>query len=310
MSPEPRLAAMVAALKSAAESTRLRLLALLSHGELTVGEICRVLGQSQPRVSRHLRLLTEAGFLDRFREQQCVYYRTPVSGARFGWLRQLVEQIDVSDPVLRRDRERMLQVVAARGRAASLQMQGEKRQQNGDVTVAPEALAALVLEEVGPVGIGALLDVGTGSGGLLSLLARRARHAVGVDISAPALRAARTRLHGAGLSHCEFHRGDMYELPCEDQMFDTVTMDRVLGNAARPAAAIAEAARTLRPGGRLIIVEDFDAMDEAGGEDPLRRLRSWLRSAGLDTDRLRPCDLDSGHFLIATAHRAENGANR
>ncbi len=300
---------MVAALKSAAEPTRLRLLALLSHGELTVGEVCRVLGQSQPRVSRHLRLLTEAGFLDRFREQQCVYYRTPAGGARFGWLRHLVEQIDANDPVLRRDRERMLQVVAARGRAANLQMLEDKRQRT-DSLDASDALAAVVLEEMGPVGIGELLDVGTGSGGLLSLLARRARHAVGVDISTSALRAARTRLHGAGLSHCEFHRGDMYELPCEDQSFDTVTMDRVLGNAARPAAAIAEAARTLRPGGRLIIVEDFDAMDEAGGEHPLRRLSGWLRSAGLDTDRLRPCDLDSGHFLIATAHRAETGANR
>jgi len=299
---------MVAALKSAAEPTRLRLLALLSHGELTVGEICRVLGQSQPRVSRHLRLLTEAGFLDRFREQQCVYYRTPASGAGFGWLRALIEQIDASDPALRRDRDRMLQVVAARGRAAALQMQSEKRPAAG-LSAAPDDLAALVLEEVGPVGIGELLDIGTGSGGMLALLARRARHAVGVDISTPALRAARTRLHSAGLSHCEFRRGDMYELPCVDESFDTVMMDRVLGAAARPEAALAEAVRTLRSGGRLIIVEDFDAMDAAGGEHPLRRLRGWLREAGLSTDRLRPCDLDSGHFLIATARRAESGAH-
>jgi SAM-dependent methyltransferase len=307
MSPESRLAAMVAALKCAAEPTRLRLLALLSHGELTVGEICRVLGQSQPRVSRHLRLLTEAGFLDRFREQQCVYYRTPAGGARFGWLRQLVEQIDTGDPVLRRDRDRMVQVVAARGRAATLQLQSDQPAVTGRTANADE-LAALVLEEVGPVGIGELLDIGTGSGGMLALLARRARHAVGVDISTPALRAARTRLHGAGLSHCEFHRGDMYELPCTDESFDMVTMDRVLGAAARPEAAIAEAARTLRPGGRLIIIEDFDVMDAAGGEHPLRRLRGWLSHAGLSTDRLRPCDLDSGHFLIATARRADSGA--
>ena len=86
-----RLDATVLALKSAAEPTRLRLLALLCHGELQVGEVCRILGQSQPRISRHLRLLTDAGFLDRFREQQCVYYRTPAHSSRMGWLRQLLE---------------------------------------------------------------------------------------------------------------------------------------------------------------------------------------------------------------------------
>ena len=86
----------------------------------------------------------------------------------------------------------------------------------------------MLLEELGPASVGELLDIGTGSGLMLEILGPRARHAIGIDISAPALRLARTRVHGAGLAHCEFRRGDMYSLPYEDASFDTVTMDRVL----------------------------------------------------------------------------------
>jgi SAM-dependent methyltransferase len=299
MSSKAGLTAMVQALKSAAEPTRLRLLALLGHGELQVGEICKVLGQSQPRVSRHLRLLTEAGFLDRFREQQCVYYRTPARVAGFGWLHQLLDQIDSSEPILKRDRERVAQVLAARARVATRAMQAAEQAEaaNGP----PAELAAAVLEEVGPTSVSELLDVGTGAGGLMQLLARRARHAVGIDISAPALRVARTRLHSAGLSHCEFHRGDMYELPCEDDSFDLVSMGRMLAAADRPVAALTEAARALRPGGRLLIVEQVDDWMALGQKQPLQQLRAWLADAGLQAARLRPCDMPEGHYLIATA---------
>jgi ArsR family transcriptional regulator len=299
MPPQPGLDATVQALKSAAEPTRLRLLALLSHGELQVGEICRALGQSQPRVSRHLRLLTDAGFLDRFREQQCVYYRTPARLADFGWLRQLLEQMDLGEPLLRRDRERVAQVLAARSRAAIRALQAAEQ---SDTVNGPAAdLGEVLLEELGPTSVGELLDIGTGAGGLLQLLAYRARHAVGIDISAPALRVARTRLHSAGLSHCEFRRGDMYELPCADAAFDTVSMGRMLVAAERPAAALAEAVRALRPGGRLIIIEQIDEWEQAGQARPLQRLRGLLAAAGLQAVRLRPCDVPSGHYLIAIA---------
>ena len=290
------------ALKCAAEPTRLRMLALLGHGELSVSEICKVLGQSQPRVSRHLRLLTEAGFLDRFREQQSIYYRTPARLPAYGWLKQLLEQVDVTEPMLRRDRERVAQVLAARGRAAAHELQ---RQQ-----LAPadgqlgEALTSALLQEIGPVGVGELLDIGTGNGELLTALARRARHAVGIDISSAALRVARTRLHGAGLSHCEFRRGDMYELPCDDASFDTVSMDRLLARAARPVDALREAARALRPSGRLIVVEQLEQLQGEGRERPLQQLRSWLTDAGLTAARLRPCDVGDGQYLIATARHS------
>lgn len=292
---------MVSALKCAAEPTRLRLLVLLGHGELQVGEICRVLGQSQPRVSRHLKLLTDAGFLDRFREQQCVYYRTPARLAGFGWLHELLDQLDLGEPILRRDRERMEQVRAARARAATRSLQAAEQ---AEAASAPAAdLGAVLLEELGPTSVGELLDIGTGAGGMLQILARRARHALGIDLSAPALRVARSRLHSAGLCHCECRRGDMYELPCDDRSYDTVSMGRLLAAADRPVAALSEAARALRPGGRLIIVERIDEWPGAGQSQPLQQLRAWLQDAGLTAARLRPCDLDSGHYVIATARK-------
>lgn len=282
------LGEVVQALKSAAEPTRLRLLSLLSHGEFTVGELCTVIDQSQPRISRHLRLLTEAGFLDRFREQQCVYYRVPVAGRYLEWSRQLLAMADPDGAVLSHDRDRALQVVQQRQVAV--------------LDAAPrDEWASAVLEELGPGSVGDLLDIGTGGGLMLEILGPRAQRAVGVDISASALRLARTRVHGVGLAHCEFRRGNMYSLPYEDACFDTVTIDRVLAAAERPAAAIAEAARTLRLGGRLILIEDFDQIGVLAGDNPLSQLRHWLSSAGMTAERLRPCDLGNRHFIIASA---------
>ena len=113
------IARAVQSVKGLADPTRLRLLALLARGELTVGEISRVLGHSQPRVSRHLRMLSEAGFLDRFREKQCVYYGAPATGARAAWLRELLAAIDPEDPELRRDRARLAEVMGERASAAA-----------------------------------------------------------------------------------------------------------------------------------------------------------------------------------------------
>jgi DNA-binding transcriptional ArsR family regulator len=310
---------VVRALKSAAEPTRLRLLFVLSQAEYTVGELAAVLNQSQPRISRHLRLLTEAGFLDRFREQQCVYYRAPTHGRYLEWQRQLLAMADPDAQLLKRDRERALKVVGNRALVAARQLGAAQTAAGGAVadlagglgvgaagagssSSSREELSNLLLEELGPAPVGELLDIGTGSGLMLEILGPRARRAVGVDISVPALRLARTRVHGAGLSHCEFRRGDMYSLPYDDACFDTVSIDRVLAAAERPAAAIAEAARTLRPDGRLIVVEDFDQIDARASDNPLSQLRRWFAAAGMNADRLRPCDLVGRHFIVALAH--------
>lgn len=281
---------VVRALKSAAEPTRMRLLALLSHGEFTVGELCSILGQSQPCVSRHLRLLTEAGLLDRFREQRCVYYRAPVRGPHLEWLRSLLAMADPASAPLTRDRERAAQVL-------------QQRKVGATPAGPAQELEQLLLEELGAASMEELLDIGTGAGSMLQILGRRARHAVGVDISTPALRLARTRVHGAGLAHCEFRRGDMYALPFEDARFDTVTIDRVLAGSEHPTKVIAEAARTLRGNGRLVLVEDFDQIDARSSDNALAQLRRWLASVGLRAERLRPFDLPEGHFLLALARR-------
>ncbi len=295
----PRIDQVVQALKGLADPTRLRLLSLLGHGELTVGEICRILGQSQPRVSRHLRLLAEAGFLDRFREQQCVYYRTPAAGPRSGWVRDLLGAVDPEDPALRRDRVRMVVVVGDRGRTAAGQLGATAPPDPGHA-----GLAAVLREELGPVALGELLDIGTGAGRMLEMLGAQTSHAVGIDISSPALRLARTRVHSLGLSHCEFHRGDMYALPFDAATFDTVTIDRVLAGAERPVAVLTEAARTLRSAGRLLVVERFDDIEACTGANPLQTLRQWLDGSGLRLTRMRPCDLASGHHLLALAQHA------
>ncbi len=291
----------VRVLKAVAEPTRLRLMALLGHGELTVGEIGEILGQSQPRVSRHLGLLSDCGLLDRLPEQQSVYYRTPVGGPRLKGLEVLLERLEASDERLRLDRARMSAVVAARGRAAEQQLApgaGRALDESDQ-----RALGQILTAGLAGAAIGELLDIGTGGGRMLQALAPQASRALGVDISASALRLARARIHETGMSHCEFQRGDMYALPCADQSFDTVSMDQVLADAERPAEALAEAVRTLRPGGRLLMIEQYDALDGDGADNPLRRVRRWLAAADLEPERLQPFDLAAGHFLVAVAHR-------
>ncbi len=312
------LGQVVRALKSAAEPTRLRLLVLLSHGELTVSELCQVLGQSQPRISRHLRVLTEAGLLDRFREQQCVYYRAPVRGRNLEWLRQLLSMAHPDTVMLKRDRERAAEVVGRRAAIAAQQLSqsqtegsaswpaasGAARSLTGEAAPRGE-LAAVLHAELGPSSIGEMLDVGTGSGLMMEILGPCAEHAIGIDISTPALRLARTRVHGAGLSHCEFRRGDMYGLSWDHGSFDTVTIDRVLATAARPIDAVIEAARVLRRSGRLVVIEDFEQLAACAIDNPLAHLRRWLACAGFDTARLRPCDLSGRHVIVALAQFAQ-----
>lgn len=287
----------VSALRAAAEPTRLRLLALLARAELTVGEICEVLGQSQPRVSRHLKLLCDAGLLDRFREQHWVYYRAPASGSERGTVQQLLALVRDDDDLLRRDRKRMEQVIRERARRAADQLPAASR------LAASTVLDSIILGALAGEPIGVLLDVGTGSGHLLELLAANAARAVGVDISSDALRLARTNVHGAGLSHCELQRGDMYDLPFAGPLFDTVTVDRILATAQRPAAALTEVARTLKNGGRALVIEDFDTLSGLSAANPIATLREWCARAGLEIERLHPIDTEDAHLLVALARR-------
>jgi len=290
---------VVNALRAAGEPTRLRLLALLNRGELTVGEICSVLGQSQPRVSRHLKLLCDAGLLQRFREEHWVYYRVPLSGPGHEAATHLIRLVAEADAVLALDRERMGKILAERAKSATA----------FDISQALIELDAVIAAELSEAPLGELLDIATGSGRILRSLAPRASHAVGVDISTEALRFARKQTYGATssskdghLGRCVFRRGDMYGLPFAAGTFDTATLERVLATAANVDGVLREAARVLRPHGRLCVVEDFDLL-AANGANPLVVLRQWLDQSGLSCNRLRPVDIGGVHLIVALARK-------
>jgi ubiquinone/menaquinone biosynthesis C-methylase UbiE/DNA-binding transcriptional ArsR family regulator len=284
-------------LRGAAEATRLRLIALLTEGELTVGEIADVLAQSQPRVSRHLRLLSEAGLVERMPEGAWVFYRLAHRGGGGKLVEALLGLLPKTDVRLARDRGRLASIRARRGKAAADYFSQNARRW--------DKLSALYIDEgeveqslvqaLGKGEIDDLLDIGTGTGRILSLLGPRVGHGVGID-SAPAMLAiARVKLAEAGLRNCHVRQGDMYDLPWPGQSFDAVTIHHVLHFAERPAAVIGEAARVLRPGGRLAIV-DFapHSLEALRSEHSHRRLgfadrevSDWLAEAGLKPGKVR-----------------------
>ncbi len=242
-------------IKAVADETRLRLLALLAGGEATVGELQEVLEQSQPRVSRHLRLLVEAGLAEKFRDGHSVYYRlNPETSAR-AFIAVVLSQLDNEDATLTNDRERMAAVRKVRVQQAWADPQAMIAAGRASIPglSAGDDLAVALAEIPGE--LGELLDVGTGTGAVLCHLAPRAREATGIDIS-PALRiVARTRVREAELNNCTVRQGDMHALPFADARFDTVLLDQVLTLTDRPRKAIREAARVMKPNGRIFVLD-------------------------------------------------------
>ena len=267
--------ALLAGLKAAAEPTRLRLLRICAQGELTVGEITRVIAQSQPRVSRHLKILCDAGLLVRFRERHWVFYRAPLSGPEGDLVGHILQSLAQDDSDFLVDQQRRAEVLAERARLASDYVAGLSRP-----SVSDDQLSSAVRNLLGSRPVGDLLDIGTGTGRLLRFLGESADQAVGVDISSRMLLVARTNLQAAGLSHCMVRHANMYQLPFTNGSFDTITIDDVLNEAEDPAAAVAEAARILRGTGCLLLIENIPT---AGGDADLKSAgpRRWLEEAGL-----------------------------
>lgn len=283
---------LLTALRAAAEPTRLRLLALCGMGELTVSELVQILGQSQPRVSRHLKLLCEARLLDRFREGSWAYYRLTEEGDMAEFARDLLDRLPEEDATLTLDRERLHQVRASRAEAAKAWFSAnaakwdEIRSLYADEEEIISHIRPLLPEE----GVQDYLDVGTGTGHFLIALSSVARRCVGVDLTHEMLQLARANIDRADLRNATLRQGDMYQLPFPAGSFDLITFHQVLHYAEDPVQAVAEAARLLRPGGQLVIIDllphDMEQLREShahrrlGFED--EQVQGWCDHAGLD----------------------------
>ncbi|MGK7867274.1 ArsR/SmtB family transcription factor [Falsiroseomonas sp. E2-1-a20] len=244
---------LLAQLRAAAEPTRLRLLSLCARGSFCVSDLCGILGQSQPRLSRHLKLLVEAGLLERLPEGANVFFHLPADA---DLIRQILARLPEEDPLLAADRRAAARLAAERARAASdaFRRHGAEWDEMRALELPAEGIEAALLAML-PPRLERLLDIGSGTGRLLEVLAARCGSALGVDASREMLALARARLAERGLTHCSVRQADMYRLPLPNGGFDAVTLQMVLHYAEDPAAALAEAARVLRPGGLLVVVD-------------------------------------------------------
>ncbi len=282
---------LIPQLKAMADPVRLRLLALCLRGEATVSELTEVMGQSQPRISQHLKQLVEAALLERFRDGHFVYYRVPLhhdkDSEQASERRRLFALLPDDDAVHDRDFERLCELRAKSGLAVPAQDDDAQRE-----------LHRALIELTVTMPLGDLIDIGSGQGRILKLLGKRAQRAVGVDIDADARQLARSELLLAGVENCSLRQGDMYDLPFADKEFHTVILDDVLGEAKRPLAAIREAMRLLKPNGRLLILGQVDPQRQK----PLaEQLVVWCRTAGLRLTQPRAIPSKQPDWLLAVA---------
>ncbi len=305
-------------LRAAGEPSRLRILALLAHEELAVLELCKVLDQSQPRVSRHLKLLAEAGLVERFPDGAWVFYRLAAGGDARRLADETLRAVDAADPVLIRDIERLQAVRAERSTEA-----GEYFARNAarwdeirSLYVSETAVEAAILKAAGPGPFKRLVDLGSGTGRMLTLLGPHAEAAVGLDLSQQMLNIARSHVAEAGLDRCELRHGDIFGTRLPGQSADLVVVHQVLHYLGDPAAAVREAARLVGEGGRLIIVDFAPHKLEFLREQHQHRrlgfaeteMERWLNEAGLEkvsAAALPPQRGDGLTVKIWTAERAQ-----
>ena len=278
-----------------ADPSRLRIVALLRSMELSVGELAQVLGQSQPRVSRHVKILADSGLIDRHKEGSWVFLAL-TDGRITAALANLIDQCLDPDSraLLDADAVRLAEVRADRAEAAARYFAAHAEAWDSIRSLhVPESAVERAIEiAMGDRPLGTLVDIGTGTGRMIELLGPTAAQALGVDRSSEMLRLARVKLDKAGIADASLRQADMYALPLDAACADSVIIHQVLHYAQAPAAAIAEAARVLRPGGRLLVV-DF----AAHGREELRiadahlrlgfadeAIAGWFAAAGLDLD--------------------------
>ncbi len=309
---------ILAGMRAAAEPTRLRLLAICAYAELTVTELTQILGQSQPRVSRHLKLLCEAGLLDRFREGTWAYYRLAEDGSCAVLARTLIDLLPEDDPILSLDLERLEGIKASRAKAAADYFRTNARHWDEIRSLyAPEAeVERALLDILADLKIDDLLDIGTGTGRILEIFAPSIGRGIGIDLSHEMLRVARAKLEQAKIRNCQVRHGDFYNLTFPSTSYDVAVIHQVLHYAEDPAAAIAEAARVLRPGGRMVII-DFAAHQEGFLQSEHQHrwlgfdnadISRWLLAAGLVTGPSVRIAGDPLTVMVWQANRPERQA--
>jgi len=285
---------MVDILKAAAESSRLRILALISRGDLTVSDLTEILNQSQPRVSRHLKLLMEAGLVERYQEGSWAFFRISDDEDVREFVHGIVTRVHERDLQVARDLERLHAVKQRRQEKASayFSRNAASWDELRKLHAPDQAVETALLAAVGRQPFQAMLDLGTGTGRLLELFAPLYRRGVGIDLSREMLSVARANLDRAGVSHAQVRQGDIFAPPVERDSFDLITMHQVLHYLDEPAAAIREAARLLRPAGRLVIVDFAPHALEYLREDHAhmrlgfsdQQIGEWFAEAGLDLE--------------------------
>jgi ArsR family transcriptional regulator len=286
---------LVDSLKAAAESSRMRILFLLSRGDLTVSDVTEVLGQSQPRVSRHLKLLLDEGLIERYQEGSWAYFRLADSGFERELVASLIARIDATQPPVDRDLERLTDVKRKREEkaAAYFSENADAWDRIRSLHVPEKAVEDAILALVAERPFRTMLDLGTGTGRMLEVLSPLYQRGVGVDMSREMLTVARSNLDKAAVENAQVRQGDIFAPPVERDAFDLVTIHQVLHYLDHPQAAIREAARLLRPSGRMLIVDfaphdlEFLRAEHAharlGFSD--RQITEWLDEAGLDLER-------------------------
>jgi SAM-dependent methyltransferase len=306
-------------LRAAGEPTRLRILALLEREELAVLELCGVLDQSQPRVSRHLKLLVEAGLLERFPDGAWVFYRLVADGPTREIADEVLRRIDPADPALARDAERLDSVRAERAADAGAYFARNAAawDEIRSLYVSEADVETAILDAAGPGPFLRLIDLGSGTGRMLTLLGPKAASAIGLDLSQQMLNIARSRVAEAGLPRCELRHGDIFGTRLPAGSADLVVVHQVLHYLGDPAAAVAEAARLVSPGGRLLIVDFAPHKLEFLREQhqhrrlglPDAEMERWLGDGGLSEVRstaLPPAQAGGLTVKIWTAERVRN----
>jgi ArsR family transcriptional regulator len=255
--PAYDLDTIVEVLKTIAEPTRLRILNLLAGGDLTVSELTAILGQSQPRVSRHLKLMLDSRLIRRQQEGSWALFILSTEASNDTLVQELLTRLDITDETVRRDAERLAEVKSRRQEKAQSYFSTNAASWDTirALHVADKQVEDALVALVGERPVRYMLDLGTGTGRVLELFSGLYQHGIGIDSNREMLNVARANFDAAGVRNAEVRLGDVYNLPIARNGFDLVTIHQVLHYLDDPAAVIRQAARALRPGGRLFIVD-------------------------------------------------------